>query len=280
MWWTDKVSDGFEYGSRGSAWWGNMVQLSQSCSNTHSQLGFMHYRVFMDSIRHFWWISEFHFPLFLFIFPLNYSLPRLPLLIHVGFPRITRHMFITLLHNPHPPTTSIPALQLNRLLNKAVTPSPCSAHPFSTCQSCSRQAWVIHWAILPLALSWPIYFMQRRSSHYYNQAACFTSCSPEYLILACFETADQPASTCWVKAAHDKHGLLLLFTSFYALSFFFFSIRLVTPRLHLQAWWYDVSENWGGLDATVLISDLPEPSLVVLSHHLLSLASLLNLSGT
>lgn len=52
--------------------------------------------------------------------------PLSPFQIHLGFPRITRHMFITLLHNPPPPPMSIYTLQLlyNRLLYKAVTPSP------------------------------------------------------------------------------------------------------------------------------------------------------------
>lgn len=79
-----------------------------------------------------------------------------------------------------------------------------SAPPFSSRQSRSRQAWVIHWPSLPLALSCPIYFMLRLDgAPFNNEAACLANCIPEFLILTFIQTAGRSASTCWLKSAHS-----------------------------------------------------------------------------
>lgn len=112
-----------------------MVQLTQSCSNTHTRQGSLcAYRLFLEYIK----ISDgdslnfISMSSILLIFPASLELSSAHFtLIHGGFPCITRHMFVTLLHNPPPPPlvppppTHSPTLQLsNSLLYKAVTLPP------------------------------------------------------------------------------------------------------------------------------------------------------------
>lgn len=139
---------------------------------------------------------SFYFTFVKFEFPT--FVPFHLFIIHLGFPCITRHMFVTLLYNLPPLCSDLPHLHAVPLYSWATAwciklslPPSCSTHPFSSRQSRSRQAWVIHWAILPLALSWPIYFTQRWRSLHHNQPVCFANCSPEFLILACSQTAGQ-----------------------------------------------------------------------------------------
>ena len=157
---------------------------------------------------------------------------------------ITRHMFVKLLHNPPspplvpPPPTHSPTLQLSNSLLYKAPPTPHSTHPFSSRQSRSRQAWVIHWAILPLALPWPIYFMLRRCSLHYNQTACFANCSPEFLILAFIQTAGW-RETSQIAQNQPAEGVLALYASIYLSSSVFVKVssenlQCLTPHLHFE----------------------------------------------
>lgn len=111
-----------------------MVQLTQSCSNTHTRQGSLcAYRLFLEYIK----ISDgdslnfISMSSILLIFPASLELSSAHFtLIHGGFPCITRHMFVTLLHNPPPLHSYLPHLHTVPLYSWAtaccikLSPSP------------------------------------------------------------------------------------------------------------------------------------------------------------
>lgn len=105
--------------------------------------------------------------------------------------------------------------------------------------------------------------MLRRSSLHYNQAACFANCSPEFLILACIQTAGRrgfagpAASTSWIMTNETffhftpQSTSLPVFVHVFSMNLF-----CLTPGLHSKCalstllkklWRCNVSESWRGV---------------------------------